>query len=602
MQSRSIFHITPRAYSRRGPATSAARRSTGGWLRVARVAVAIAAAASLPGAPGRAASGDLDPSFGVGGRVTTDFGGRSDHGEAVVVQADGKLVAGGWSFTLGTDADPFNEGFALARYNADGSPDTSFGAGGKVITDFGAREERATALAVQPDGKILLAGSLSLRLGGYQSAVARYNPDGSLDAGFGAGGKVVTEFGIGLQDLRALAIQPDGKVVVAGYTTAMGGVGGFLIARYDAGGVLDPSFGVGGAVVLDLAAGGSGSGLANDVVVQPDGKIVVAGGAVIHPSSFILVRLGPDGSPDPSFGSGGVVRSLTGLVSGLGVDSVELQPDGKLVAVGASAAAGPFALTVARYAPDGSLDPSFGTGGVATADFEGEEQAVGLVRQDDGKLVAAAWVSEPSGIYGLRLARFDDVGVLDASFGTGGKILSSFLGRSSQAKGLTIQADGKLVAGGRGSGDGTSIDFALARYVTAVPVLDVSLDVRPGACPNPFNTGSRGALPVAVAGTAAFDVSRIDPATIRLGGLAPLSWRVEDVATPFEAAGTGGCADCAAAGGDGTADFAMRFDSAALAAALGPVSNGECRVLALTGRLRDGTPIRGQDVIRVIAH
>src|SRR2546426_2863336 len=159
-----------------------------------------------------AGPGDLDATFGIGGRVLTDFGG-GDRARAVALQADGKIVVAGSSSAGAVGAD-----FALARYNPGGSLDPTFGSGGRVLTDFGVDDE-ARAVALQADGKIVVAGGF----GGAFFALARYNPNGTLDTSFGSEGRVFTNFG-GRDGARALALQADGKIVAAGFTSSGFGV------------------------------------------------------------------------------------------------------------------------------------------------------------------------------------------------------------------------------------------------------------------------------------------------------------------------------------------------------------------------------------------
>jgi len=194
------------------------------------VSVALCASSLLLGvsASAQAAPGDLDPSFGAGGLVTTDFGSRGDFSLAVALQTDGKIVAAGNS----SRADVFDVDFALARYNSNGSLDATFGSGGTVLTDFGTSVDAASDVVVQPDGKILAAG---IRAGDF--ALARYNADGSLDAAFGSAGKVTTDFG-SFDQANAVAVQSDGKIVAAGGTA-----GGFALARYNSDGSLDAGLG-----------------------------------------------------------------------------------------------------------------------------------------------------------------------------------------------------------------------------------------------------------------------------------------------------------------------------------------------------------------------
>jgi uncharacterized delta-60 repeat protein len=217
--------------------------------------------------------GTLDASFGAGGIVTTDFAASLTQAFSVALQPDGKIVAAGQTFINGS------LDFALARYNRDGTLDASFGTGGTVTTDFAgerSRQDRAFSVAVQPDGKIIAAGQATIR--SFDFALARYNRDGTLDASFGTGGTVTTSFGNGSFDFaRSVALQPNGKIVAAGQVLFIGGFD-FALARYSRDGTLDASFGTGGTVTTDFAGSDDG---ALSVGVQPNGKIVAAGQAII---------------------------------------------------------------------------------------------------------------------------------------------------------------------------------------------------------------------------------------------------------------------------------------------------------------------------------
>jgi uncharacterized delta-60 repeat protein len=267
---------------------------------------------TLSGSPG-----DLDPTFDGDGKVVTDFGGW-ESAMGVAVQADGKIVAAGGTY----DSVANTSDFALARYNADGSLDSAFGSGGKVRTEIVPNGFAwAYAVAIQRDGKIVVAGSAAAA--DDDVALARYNPDGSLDSTFGLDGKVVTN--LGQSDYAyGLAIQPDGKLVVVGQTAALMADRDFALARYNPDGSLDATFGGAGFVItpsLDSA---------ESVVIQPDGKIVAAGFAddTAGSVSLGLARYNPDGSLDASFDGDGTVetRDLWGAAS------VALQTDGKIVA------------------------------------------------------------------------------------------------------------------------------------------------------------------------------------------------------------------------------------------------------------------------------
>ena len=398
----------------------------------------------IAGSSALAADGDLDGTFGIGGKVTTDFGG-GDAAWGVAVQADGKIVAAGNTFSQ----------FALARYNADGSLDASFGTGGKVTTDFGGAFDTAFAVAIQADGKIVAAGWAS---GGSfpvsDFALARYNADGSLDASFGSGGKVTTDIAGSGDQASDVAIQPDGRIVAAGTSD-----GRFALARYNPDGSLDGSFGTGGKVTTPVGQSTFGSAL----LIQVDGKIVAAGTSFMFLptgvlADFALARYHPDGSPDASFGTGGTVTTDFGGRRDQAV-GMALQADGKLVATGhtAPATGGPGDFALARYDLGGSLDPSFDTDGKVTTDFGGEDVATAVAIQADGKIVAAGG-GGPGTDFGL--ARYGTDGSPDASFGTGGKVTTEF-GGFDRVLDLALQPDGRIVAAGVARDD----DFALARYV-----------------------------------------------------------------------------------------------------------------------------------------
>src|SRR6266511_3302132 len=273
----------------------------------------------------QATPGDLDTSFGTGGKVTTAIGFGSDAASAVALQADGKIVAAGYSFN-GSNFD-----FALARYNANGTLDAGFGTAGKVTTTFGSSGDAASALALQPDGKIAAAG-YSYNGANFDFALARYNANGSLDAGFGAAGKVTTAIGSSHDFASALALQADGKIVAAG-RSYNGANYDFALVRYNPNGSLDPGFGTGGKVTTAI---GSSHDFASALALQADGKSVAAGRSYNGTNDdFALARYNPDGSLDPGFGTGGKVTTAIG--SGYeDAYAVALQADGKIVAAGYS--------------------------------------------------------------------------------------------------------------------------------------------------------------------------------------------------------------------------------------------------------------------------
>jgi uncharacterized delta-60 repeat protein len=219
----------------------------------------------------------LDPAFSSDGLVTTNFSGyHGDSAYALALQPDGKLVAAGDTFS------GIYSTFALARYNPDGSLDATFSGDGKLTTGFAGTHAAAYALVMQPDGKLVAAGQ-----SGGNFALARYNPDGSLDATFDGDGKVVTSLG-GYGSALALILQSDGKLVAAGYSS-----NNFALARYNLDGSLDTSFDGDGKLTTDFFGG---TDEASALALQPDGKLVAAGRA----GSGFALALNPDGSLTPA--------------------------------------------------------------------------------------------------------------------------------------------------------------------------------------------------------------------------------------------------------------------------------------------------------------
>lgn len=399
--------------------------------------------------PAMAAPGDLDPSFSLVGRVRTDFNGFVDVAGAVAVQADGKIVAAGDAALT----------FAVARYHPNGSLDTSFGAGGKVTTPMGDRDV-VTAVALQPDGKIVLAGATNI---GLQTliALARYTSNGTLDSSFGAGGKVLTAIGSAAV-ANAIALQSDGKILVAGSSSpSPTAASDFALVRYNVNGVFDSSFDGDGKVLTDFV-GGSDAALA--VALLPNGTIVAAGYASFSaggPDEWALARYERNGALDTSFDGDGKVRTSFGGAAAYATSMVVF-PNGKVLAAGSAPGLGGQDMALARYNRNGSLDTSFGTGGKVLSGFGGGDQAFDTVVQSDGKIVTVG-STDGGPTSDFVVARFTVDGSLDSSFGMGGKVLTDF-GGGEVANGVTLQSDGKIVVAGSANVGG-SVDFALARYL-----------------------------------------------------------------------------------------------------------------------------------------
>jgi uncharacterized delta-60 repeat protein len=429
---------------------------------VLAVGVALAATPIHAQVPG---SG-LDPSFGVGGKVITDFGGAGDAAAAIAIQTDGKLVAAGNSYNNVSS----NFDFAVARYNSDGTLDASFGTGGRATAGVGGRFAFAYAVALQGDGKIVVAGGTVNGLFN-DFAVVRFSSNGTLDTSFGTGGKVLTDFGVSAQ-AESVAVQADGKIVVGGFANLGGGYN-FEVVRYDSNGTLDTSFGTGGKVTTDFGLSTQGFSFAqgNSLALQQDGKIVMAGMALLNSvHNFALVRYNSNGTLDASFGTAGKVTTPfatsfdpSAPPPNASAESVAIQPDGKIVAAGLAA----FDVALARYNSNGTLDPSFGTGGKVTTSIAASYDSLNSVAvQRDGKIVGSGRTFTLSdGNFHSVLVRFNSNGTLDTTFGTAGSgnVTNIFGVDSETVNSIAVQQDGKIVAGGGANFTGNS-DFALARF------------------------------------------------------------------------------------------------------------------------------------------
>ncbi|WP_169742460.1 choice-of-anchor U domain-containing protein [Comamonas granuli] len=297
------------------------------------------------------ADGTVDTDFNGTGTHYINIGNGEDGGHAVAIQPDGKILAAGTSVRNG------NYDFSLARLNADGSLDTSFGTDGTVVVPVGSYRDLGLGVTLQPDGKIIMVGTAQTVNGAiWNFGIIRLNPDGSLDSSFNGAGKQQVSFGGTSDDAWNVAVQADGKIVVSGLSG-----GEFGIARLNADGSMDASFGAGGKQYFYV---GGGEAESHSLILQPDGKIVMAGMARNGSNSldFALMRLNPNGSPDTSFNANGPVPgqllARVGNDADLGYSAV-LQPDGKIVVAGYSSHGGTTQFSLIRVNPNGTLDATF---------------------------------------------------------------------------------------------------------------------------------------------------------------------------------------------------------------------------------------------------
>ena len=407
------------------------------------------AAKTAPAAPG-----DLDPTFGTAGKAFTSFGRPDRFGDAAAVQDDGKIV------TAGTSRGIVSMDFALMRFNTDGSIDTTFGVGGKVVTDFGDTSEIVTAIAIQTDGKIVAVGTRS----NYSFAMARYNIDGTLDTTFDGDGKVTNSLELG----SAVVIAPDGKIIT------VGGAYASSVARFNADGSLDTTFE--GDGIAGIPSGGYSNlyFFAKAVAVQADGKVVAAGFTSdysVTPSRvyFTLFRFNANGSVDTTFDGDGRATAFYNDRQSLAY-AVAIQPDGKIVTVGEYLDRTLY-FAAARHNADGTLDTTFGFQGTTTFGFSGSgDRAEAVAIQPDGKIVMAGIGYNVS----FAMARLNPNGTLDTTFDGDGLLFTPFSAYSGISSIATI-ADGRIVAVGNGFGNENSINLNVARY-NANGSLDTTFD------------------------------------------------------------------------------------------------------------------------------
>jgi uncharacterized delta-60 repeat protein len=426
------------------PAKRGGGRVRARW-RVASGVAGIVACAALTAAGGAAAApGDLDFTFGANGRVTASPGGGPDVARAVAVQRDGKIVI------AGEDGDGARLRFAVARYNADGTPDQTFGRGGVVTIDLGstAGSYAATALALYPDGRIIVAGQAA----NSDFGLVRHQPNGALDTSFGGDGIVTADFG-GVDVGRGLALFRNGDIAVAGYSDQ-----NFAVARFNSDGSPDTGFDGDGKQTTSFD-GRRSFGLA--VAIDSAGRALVSGLAS-NGKDFdaALARYGANGALDSSLDGDG---RLT-VAYGDGFDSAHdlaIQPDGRILLGGQSSDNG-FGL--ARVDPSGALDPSFdGDGRTVTSFGAGPASARGLTLTSTGAIIAAGDQNRES----FAVARYNSAGSPDPSFNGDGRLTIDF-GSYDAGRAVALMPDGRIVVAGVAS-PGADFDFGIARLLADGP-------------------------------------------------------------------------------------------------------------------------------------
>ena len=402
-----------------------------------------------------AQAGSLDLTFDTDGFVVSPFGANEDKANAIAVHADGKIVVAGFS-EIG---DVFE--WALIRYNVDGTLDNTFDTDGKVSTAINATDNRAYALVIQNDGKIVVAGYYS-NGSSYDFAVVRYNSDGSLDNLFGNNGIATAEFSEDSNDRAfAMAIDAEGKIVVSGFTSQNGTGRDFGLVRFLSDGNLDISFDDDGIVTTTLENGDDES---RSLLIQNDGKIVAVGYSFdFQVRKFAAVRYNQDGSIDSSFGANGIVKTSIGGIDD-GAYAAALQVDGKIILTGYTRGE-TYDFGTLRYNSDGSIDSTFDADGIVITSFSTNDSDLpyAISLQSDGKIIVAG--NSSSGSSNFALVRYNTDGSLDNSFGTNGVATSNLGDENSEdvINAIALQADGKILAAGFTS-IADNYDMAIARY------------------------------------------------------------------------------------------------------------------------------------------
>ncbi len=382
--------------------------------------------------------GVIDTSFSNDGLAFLNIINSNDASGDLAIQDNGKIIAAG-----SCDISTANPCYIVARFKGDGSLDTTFASNGVVKTPFTGDHTYVSAVTLQTDGKIVLAGT-SGNEGNSKITVVRYTADGLLDSTFGSNGIVTTAVFPDTHNWGGdLTIQPDGKILVAG-TVHNSTDYDFVLLRYSINGTMDNSFGSSGVKVYDLAGGDWDFGYA--LKLQQNGKIIVAGrsGNNADNYDFALARFNDDGTPDSSFGTNGAV--VTHLTDGYDrISRLALQPDGKILAVGTR---NDSELVLARYKPTGSLDEGFGSKGVVFSDF-GQIGHDVILQESGNILVSGAKGGDGFDDLTAVVVRFTPSGNLDSNFGDDGLYVNSFGGVLGNAgQGLALQHNGRIITTG----------------------------------------------------------------------------------------------------------------------------------------------------------
>jgi uncharacterized delta-60 repeat protein len=374
-------------------------------------------------------NGTPDLLFNRTGQLVINFGGY-DSPASIAVSSDGKIYAGGF------DAQTGFQHFRISRFNANGSLDLTYNNGtGTNSIGFGDSNDRLTNILLLNDGKILAAGQTGLNMAtGDDIELVRLNIDGTLDLNFGTNGLVTSDINASIDQNNMLATDVNGNILAGGYNIGTGV--DYTLFRYNNNGIPDAAFGTGGGLI-DFVPGSTFS--YGPLFKQPDGKFIVSGGLNTGNTSSFLARFNSNGSPDNSFGQNGELAIPSGITF--------FQPDGKGISLAIAYSANGGDFSVSRYYTDGTPDPGFGNAGTAISDFGGNEFANsnGTI-QNDGKIIVPGFQYADFGNHTL-IARYNSNGTLDNSFGNGG-VVNLAIETESSIQSIAVQPDGKIIGCG----------------------------------------------------------------------------------------------------------------------------------------------------------
>jgi len=426
---------------------------------------------------------NLDTTFGTNGKTITSFGPAESNLNTIVLQPDGKILACGSYYTYVSNPFSISNQVALSRYNADGSPDVEFGALGKVLLPIGSdADNENNTVKVLSDGKILVMANNTVRVTQFGTtndyALLKFNQNGTPDNSFGNNGILFVNYAGHFNRALAMAVQADQKIVLVGNSEQIStsDYGNFVAVRLNADGSKDTTFGNNGRADFNFGTVISTSQPTADhsetVTVQPDGKILIGGYSAeeSQPAKAALLRLNSDGTPDETFGFNG--RATTAFDNHVTITSIQLWPDGKILASGTyfyndDSNTKIFAT---KYHADGSLDATFGNDGkVILYSNYNDPMFVSMASllQSDGKILVSGWGANGNDnhdeIFDALVIRLNADGSADTGFGNNGYLWSGF-GQDMIANDLLLQPNGKLLLGGTTTAVNTANEFILWRY------------------------------------------------------------------------------------------------------------------------------------------